>query len=584
MTLGFPLRQSYQDLVRLRHIAQVLIRNGLGFLIEQLGLARVLTPLRRGALEADQGMTRLSIPERVRHTLEDLGPTYVKLGQLMSTRPDVLPSAYIGELSKLLDSVPPFDPEIARSRVEKELGKPIDDLFASFASEPVASASIGQVHKATLHDGTRVVVKVQRPDIRRTIETDLNLLLRQARFLEARSSILREYQLVGIIEEFGQSLQDELDYVREGRNAERVAQVLSGLPQVSIPRIYWEFSTPQVITMEDVQGTQLNDLRLEERHGPGADSGTAGPGAADPGANASPGAVAELIATAYYHQIFAAGIFHADPHPANIIVHGSTISLVDFGLVGFISEAIKEDLGDLFIALMAQDVEQITDAIVRMGAVGTPGALAPLQRDVQRLLHRYYGVTLESISVSEFLKEITQVAFAHRIRLPSDLALLARTMIILEGVILSLDPDFNLVEFARPFLSRMLRQRMSPKRWGGDALRTARAFGRFFVSLPKRSTALMDQLETGEMTVGIEVRRLGQVMRRLDAIANRLVFSVIVASLIIGSSLVIQAGGDSLVWHVPLVGWGIPVAQITFLTAGILGAWLLISMLRSKGL
>jgi ubiquinone biosynthesis protein len=563
--MRIPL-QPVQDLIRLRHIAQVLIRNGLGFVLERIGLARLLTPRGRGAVIQDKRMARLSIPERMRHTLEELGPTYVKLGQLLSTRPDLLPPEFIAELSKLLDAVPPFEGAIARARIEHELGKPVEELFAEFDPTPVASASIGQVHYATLPSGERVVVKVQRPEIRHTIEADINLLLRQARFLEERSALLRDYQLVDLVDEFGRSLQDELDYVREGRNAERVTQALRRYSNVRIPQIHWHLTTSQVITMEDVRGINLTDpQRLRE-------------------AGHQPTVIADQIATIYYHQIFAAGLFHADPHPANLLVHEKGLSLVDFGLVGFISEGIKEDLRDLFIALMAQDVEQIVDIVLRMGAVSRIANRAHLVRDIQRLLHRYYGVTIDDISIGEFLKEITQVAFSHHIRLPSDLALLARTMIILEGVILNLDPDFNMVEFAKPFFKTMLRERYSLERLSQGAQRTVRGAGQLLTALPQRTLSILGQLDDGDLTVGIEVGHLVQIMRRLDAVANRLAFSIVVAALIIGSALIIQGGAESLVLTIPLVNWQLPVAPITFLAAGILAVWLLITMIRSKGL
>jgi len=567
MASRLPFQQTYQDLIRLRHVAQILIRNGLGFVIEQLGLMRLLAPLRQRALEAKgEEVARLSVPERVRRALEDLGPTYVKLGQLMSTRPDIFPPEYIAEFSKLLDAVPPFATEVARKQIESELGKPIETLFAHFDPVPVASASIGQVHYATLHTGERVVVKVQRPGIRQTIEADLNLSLRQARFLEAHSAIVRDYQLVEIIQEFGQGLQDELDYLREGHNADRLRQVLRKDDRVSIPRVYWDLTTSQVITMERAQGLQLTELEQLKQEGTDL------------------AAIAARIADAYMHQTFVAGVFHADPHPANILVYEGRITLVDFGLVGVLSPTLKDMLGELFVALMSQDTEQITNIVLHMGAIGMSADRAGLQKDIQRLMHRYYGVSLENVPLGEFLKEILNTALRHRIRLPSDLALLARTLIILEGVTLQLDPDFNFVEFAKPFLTRMLRERVSLRRWGSDALRTLRSLSKFLSTLPQRSTALLDRLEQGEMTIGFEVRRLDRVMRRLDTIANRLVFSIIIAALIIGSSLIIQGGGESSTWYIPVLGWGIPVARVIFVLAGILGGWLLLSMVRSRGL
>ena len=565
MAIRMPLQQSYQDLVRLRRIAQVLIRNGLGFVLDQFGLTRLLSPLSKKHDRA-QAVERASIPARVRRTLEELGPTYVKLGQLMSTRPDILPPDFIAELAKLLDAVPPFPVEVARQRIEEELGQPVEALYATFDPVPVASASIGQVHYATLPSGERVVVKVQRPNIRRTIETDMGLLLRQARFLEAHSEAVRNYQVAEIVDEFGQALQDELDYMREGRNAEKLAQALEDDERVTVPKVYWDHTTSQVITLEDVRGSKLSDLAELQSQGYDLES------------------VSEVIADIYFHQIFQAGIFHADPHPANIILQGDKISLVDFGLVGYITEEVNANLRDLFVAMMSQNVAEIAEAVLRLGASGASSDVQGLQRDIRRLLHRYYGATLESVSVGEFLKEIMEIAFSHHIRLPSDLALLARTMIILEGVTLKLNPAFNFVEFAKPYLYGMMRERFLPRRWGAESVRVLRALGRLGYTLPRRATTLLDQMEEGKFTLRFELSRLDRVMLKLDAIANRLAFSVIVAALIIGSALIIRAGGDSLVWQLPLVGWSLPVAQLTFLIAGVTGGWLLISIIRAKGL
>jgi ubiquinone biosynthesis protein len=551
--------------MRLRHIARILIKNGLGFIIEQVGLNRLLA-VGRDTTVPNGARTTRSVPERLRLTLEELGPTYVKVGQLLSTRPDILPPAYIAELSKLLDRVPPFPSDAATEIVEAELEKPLDELFVYFDPQPIASASIGQVHNAILPSGAKVVVKVQRPRIRQTIETDMGLLLRQARFLEKRSTLLRDYQISDLFEEFSLALQDELDYIREGRNADRLRQVLSDDPVVNIPKIYWELTTSRVITLEDVQGLPLTDLETIEE------------------ANYDLEAVADVIADIYFRQVFEAGIFHADPHPANIILHDNQVSLVDFGLVGFLGDELKDRLRDLFTALLSQNVERITDIVLDLGAIRRPPDRRMLEKDVRRLLHRYYGVALESVSIGDFLKEITSTAFKHHIRLPADLALLARTMIVLEGITLRLNPEFNSVEFAKPYVRRVIRARFNLRRWGEETLRTLRDLSRLLSDLPQRTTVLLDQLEDGELTVQLDLKPLDRIMRKIDTLVNRLSFSVIIAALIIGSSLIIQAGQETTLWNLPILGWGIPVPQIIFLAAGILSGWWLFSIIRSRGL
>jgi len=562
----WPLQQPYQDLIRLRHIAETLMRHGLGFIIERWGLTSLL-PLRRGrSLATEQAAERFSPAVRVRRALEELGPTYIKLGQLLSTRPDLLPADVITELSKLLDDVPPFPTDVAIRRIEMELGRPLDELFAQFEPTPIAAASIGQVHRAQLHSGERVVVKVRRPGIEQTIESDLALLLRQAKFLEAHSSFLREYQIVDILEEFGQSLRDELNYVREGNNADRLRRALERKKQVQIPIIHWDMTTQRVIVMQDIAGTKLNELLA-----------AGGEGHDLP-------AIAKMIADAYLEQVFIAGFFHADPHPANILIQDGGMGLVDFGLVGFLSTTVKESLGDLFVALMTQDVVRVGDLILRLGAASVSVNRQSLQKDIQRLLQRYYGLPLEHIMLDQSLEEVMQVAFRHHIRLPSDLALLARTLIILEGITRQLDPQFNLVQFARPFMSRMIGERLSLHHLRDEATSLLREYSELTRALPRYSMDLMQRLQQGEATVRIEVNELERLMHRADKVGNRLAFSVVTAALIIGSAFLIQAGAESSVWQLPIVGWAIPIARLVFVIAGILGVWLLFSIVRARGL
>jgi len=371
---------------------------------------------------------------------------------------------------------------------------------------------------------------------------------------------------VEILEEFGQSLRDELNYIREGNNADRLRRVLEHKKQVHIPVIHWDMTTQRVIVMEDIAGTKLSELL-----------GTGGQLADLP-------AIAEMIADAYLEQVFIAGFFHADPHPANILIQDDGMGLVDFGLTGFLSTAVKESFGDLFVALMAQDVERVGDLILRMGAASVSVNRQSLQRDIQRLLQRYYGLPLEHIMLGQSLEEVMQVAFRHHIRLPSDLALLARTLIILEGITRQLDPQFNFVQFAKPFMSRMISERLSLRHLGGEATSLLREYVELARELPRYSMDLMQRLQQGEATVRIEVNGLEQLMRKADKVSNRLAFSVITAALIIGSALLIQAGAESSVWQLPIVGWAIPIARFVFVIAGILGAWLLFSIMRARGL
>jgi ubiquinone biosynthesis protein len=561
----FPFRRRLAEIARVRRIIEVLIRNGLGFLVEQLALDRFLPRfLRRRRVRADQTVGRATVPERLRRTLEELGATYIKLGQLLSGRADLLPRAYVEELAKLLDAAPPVPIDQVREVIEQELGVAVDDLFACFEETPIASASIGQVHRTTLPDGQQAVVKVQRPDIGAIVEADLDLLLRQARFLEKRSETMRDYNLVAIAEELAHSLREELDYKIEGRNAERLRINLEADPRLVVPHVYWGLTTRRVITLEYLDGIQFNQKeRLREA---GYDLSW----------------VARTALEAYLRQIFVDGFYHADPHPANLMVVGGRIGFVDFGNAGYLTPNQKELLSDMFLQLLDQDAGGVARTVVKMGATRGRPSLEAMERDLQRLLVRYWGVSLEEIRVGEMLAEVFTTAFRHKVYLPGDLALLARTLITLEGTGLALDPEFMVVDAAQPFAEQLVRERLSPLVAGRRALRSLRQAADLAQALPRRVDDLWDQLEEGDITLGIDLRHLERIIARVNSMANRLAFSILVAALIVGSALILNGGKES--WRLPILGLGIPVAQIAFLLAAGAAAWLLISMIRSRNL
>jgi len=561
----FPWRRRFAEIARVRRIIEVLVRNGLGFLVEQLALTRFLPRFwRRRTVRAAEDVGRLTVPERLRRTLEELGGTYVKLGQLLSGRVDLLPSAYIEELSKLLDTAPPVSSDEIREVIEDELGAEVQELFASFEDIPIASASIGQVHRATLFDGQQVVVKVRRPGIEAVIEADLDLLLRQARFLEHRSATMRDYNLVAISEELARSLREELDYQIEGRNAERVRTNLQRDPRFLIPQVFWSYTTRRVITLEYLEGIQLN--RIAQLREAGYDLTS----------------IAQLAVEAYLQQIFVDGFYQADPHPANLIVIDGKIAIVDFGNTGYLTPRQKELLGDMFLQIIDEDAGGVARTVIKMGATRGRPSLEEMERDLQRLLIRYWGVSLEEISLGEMLGEIFTVAFRHKVYLPGDLALLGRTILTMEGTGRALDPEFVWVEAVRPFALRLVRDRLSPIVAGRRAWRSIRQAADLAQSFPRRLDDLWDQLEEGQITLGVDVRRLEETVQKLNSMVNRVAFSVVVAALIIGSALILHGGKER--WDLPILGVGIPVAQIAFLGAVAAGAWLLISMIRSRNI
>jgi ubiquinone biosynthesis protein len=563
MTFPFSVRRRIAEIRRVSRIIEVLFRNGLGFLVSLLALDRFLPRFwRRPQVRTDASAARRTVPQRLRHTLEELGGTYVKLGQFLSGRADLLPPAYIEELAKLLDAAPPVPASEIREVIEDELDAPVEALFDSFEDIPIASASIGQVHRARLADGQRVVVKVQRPGIQDTVETDLDLFLRQARFLERRSETMRDYNLVAITQELIRSILEELDYQIEGRNAERLRSNLSSDGRFIVPQVYWGLTTRRIITLEYIDGIKLNELtRLRE-------------------ADYDLTTVAQVTVEGYLKQIFTDGVYHADPHPANIMVVDHQIGFLDFGNVGHLTPGQKEQLGDLFLQILDEDAGGVARTVVKMGATHGRPDLEAMERDLQRLLVRYWGVTLEELPVGEMLAEIFEAARSHHVYLPGDLALLARTIITMEGTARMLDPEFQLIDAVRPFAVRLLRQRLSPAVAGRRAWRTVRQAADLAQAFPRRLDDLWDQLEEGEITLGVEVRRLETVISQLNSMVNRVAFSVVVAALILGSALILLGGRQA--WRFPLLGLSIPIAQLAFIGAVIAGVWLLVSMIRSR--
>lgn len=553
------------EISRARRIAEVLVRNGLGALAENVGLTRFIPPWRSRQVTEDARAARLTMPERVRRTLEELGPTYIKLGQILSTRPDILPPDYIVELTKLLDAAPPVPFERIKEQIERELGAPLEQCYPHFDPEPIAAASIGQVHRAQLPDGSQVVVKVRRPGIEGTVEADLSLLATQARFLEGRSDTLRSYGLGDLVDEFAQALRDELDYISEGRNADRLRELVQD-EGVLVPRVYWELTTHRVITLSDLHGLKLSER--EQLLARGYDLGQ----------------IAVRVVQVYLKQVFEHGVFHADPHPANILVCGSQIGLVDFGTIGYLAPRMREDLGDLLFALVRQDAQEMVHAITRMGATETTLDREALQRDLRRMLLRYYDASLESVPIAQFLAQVMVIAFRHHVRLPADLTLLARTVMVLEGVVRTLDPSFMLAGYLEPFVVQLIKERVSIKRALVKSVSTLRELEDVIHVLPRRVDIISGQLERGEMTLGVDIHRLDQGLRKLDAIANRLAFSVIVAAIIIGSALILLGGESGAIFVIPFTDIVLPIPQIGFVMAGLLGAWLLLSIVRSRGL
>lgn len=559
------ITRRYRHARRFQTVARVLVHHGFGYLLGQLGLTEYLASYRRRPPQGlDETQPLLTRGERVRRVLEELGPTFVKMGQMLSTRPDLLPEDIRVELAKLQDQVPPFPFTQVQSLIERELGRPLGEIFPHFDPRPLAAASIGQVHRARLHTGEEVVVKVQRPGIEGTIAVDLEILHAIAQLAEKRTAWGQLYRVVELVEEFRRTLLQEMDYLAEGRNIERFRQNFTGDETVYIPRVYWEYSTSRVLTMEYVAGVKLGDMDRLKQEGQ------------------DPERIARHLARAILQQILVDGYFHADPHPGNIaVLPGETIVLMDFGMVGRLTQERQRQLVQLVLGLVRRNSGQIVRAVAEMGIIGREVDMNGLRRDVDRIRERYYDVPLSQVKLGEAIGEILDLAFKYRIRIPTEFSLVAKALITLEGIVEELDPDLSIVEVAEPFGRRLMRERLQPRRLWQEFGEQAREFGDVFFRLPGRVDRVLQQVEDGRLTFRLEHAELRDTLFRLDRISNRLsfsivllAFSIVIAGLVVASAL---AAGD---------GYGflwvrLPFLEIGFSLAVLMGAWLLLGIFRS---
>jgi ubiquinone biosynthesis protein len=545
------INRRIRHLQRYRDIAKAFVRNGFGFLVKELGLADRF-PLSSFRSEDEREHKGKTTGERIRLFLEELGPTFVKIGQIASTRPDLLPADIIEELIKLQDSVPPIPYHEAASVLEAELGAPVEELFARFEQTPVAAASIGQVHLARLPDGRAVAVKIQRPNIQEQIETDLEILDNLSRIAEHRLEWAASYQLRERISELAQSLRAELDYTIEGRNAERMAKAFERDSSIHIPAIYWDYSSRRVLTMELINGFKITDHEALSELG------------------ITPKRIAERITNAMFHQIFEEGLFHADPHPGNLLIeYNGVIGMLDFGMVGRMTQAMKTNFGSLIIAMRRNSTSGIIRAIEALGVLPPDIDMRKLRDDIDLLRDKYYDVPLSRVSLGESVKDLFSVAYNHRIRIPSDFMLLGKTLLTLEGVVTSLDPDFSIISVAEPFGRRLFLDRLNPRSFAENAFQQVSEYADLLADLPETLRDASSVVRKGRLRTEMSIPELEMFLRKVDRVGNRLTFSIVLLSfsiimvgLIVGSSLGRQS---SVIWHFPVIEIGFGIAAFMFL-------------------
>jgi ubiquinone biosynthesis protein len=548
-----------RDLGRLQQIVGVLIRHGMGDAVRRMGWADALEKAGRAVRwESAADLARLEPPLQVRRALEELGPTFVKLGQILAGRADLFGPEWINELEKLHSRVPavPFDE--LRVQLAEDLGGEPEEVFAWFDVEPLAAASIAQVHRAQLKDGTDVVVKVRRPGIRRVIDADLRLLERLVALAVREWPDLQPYRPVELVRQFGHSLRRELDLANECRQAERIAGNFSQQADIVIPKVYWEWTHERVNVQQFIAG--IPGHALDRADSEGLDRKL----------------LAQRGAQAVMKMIIEDGLFHADPHPGNVFyLGGNRIAFIDFGMVGRLSPQRRGELLKLMLGLVQRDAPAVSDVLIEW-ADGDSGAQeATLGIDIDTFVDTYHGIPLAQLSLASMLADVTGILRKHRLMLPSDLALLIKAFVSVEGMGRNLDPEFHMAAEALPLLQRALRDRYHPKAMAQRGWRSLNRMADLLTAVPDDLARLLRTVRHSGVQVHIDIQNLQRVGDQLDRAASRMTVGVVVAALIIGSSIVMTVGGGPKLFGLPAFG------LLGFVGAGIGAMWLLRSISRS---
>ncbi|MDB5345847.1 MAG: hypothetical protein JWP89_4224 [Schlesneria sp.] len=563
-----------RNLGRSREIATVLLNHGFSDLADRLGLRSAWHRSRRiFSRKPAEPARQLRMVERIRLTLESLGPTYIKFGQVMSTRPDLVPPEMLVELKKLQERVPPFPSAAAVERLEEELGKPIVELFASFDTTPLAAGSLGQVHRAIHFNGTPLAVKIRRPGAVRNVERDVSLMLEIATLIDRNIAEARIFDPVGLVNHFARTIRRELNFAREGRTMDEFRRVFREDATLYVPNVFWELTTEAVLTMEYIDAYSINELvglagvtvetRSIDVYADRVDI---------PVSQAiNPAQVAVNGARIFMKQAFEYGVFHGDPHPGNIrIRHDGTICLLDYGMIGMLDDKTREQLIDLLVAISKQNVDGALKLVLQIGEPYREVDRTLLQVDMRDFIANYYGLPLERMNVGRLLSDFVGIMSNHGIRCPGSLMLLIRALVTLEGIGRELDPDFNLAKHLQPFVERMVRQRFHPSHIAERLYAETQKMLELAHEMPVYINATMKKFSENDLRIQLEHRNLDHFILEMERSSNRLVVGMVVAALIMASALIV-AGKVSSPWiSVPM-----------YICSSLLAIWLIFGIFRS---
>ena len=551
--------RTYRHASRYLEIIGVLTKYGFVDIISQSRLESVIDFGRKIVLKkkADSTILALSRWERMRLVLEELGPTFIKFGQVMSTRADLIPIDLIHELEKLQDSVPPFSEEKAVSLVEHEFGKPISELFESFSHSPLAAASIAQVHKAILLEGEEVVVKVQRPGIDRIIETDLEIMFHLATMMEKHVEGMKTFNIAKIVEEFEKAIQKELNFAIEASNLERFGNNFQKDPNIYVPKCFRNFSTKKILTMEHIDGIKISDIESIQAN------------------DLDCKIIARRGADLILKQIFEFGFFHADPHPGNVLVlPENVICFLDYGMMGTLTRTTRELITSMAAGAINHDIDKIIRNLLRLCESDGEVKKQKLELQITELIERYFNQSLEQMDMAALINDLVRFFPENNLIMPSDLYLLGRTMLLQQGNGEVLDPDFNVAIHIEPYLIKMIRERLHIRKIAKDLFISSEELVQLMKELPFEVREIIEKVKNGTIKMDIEHKGLNPMLGTHERISNRISFAIVLASMIVGSSLIVLS-------KIPPLWKGVPVIGVVgYIAAGLLGFWLLVSILR----
>ena len=558
----FRIRRTYRNLGRFRDIINVFLKHGLGQIIEWLEIEQ-FAPIRWWYKPLHKRLEReeaVNLPERLRIALEELGPTFIKFGQLLATRPDIVPREYVKAFDSLLDQVPPFASEQARRIIESELQAPLAELVAKFDDAPLAAASIAQVHRATLWSGEEVVFKVRRPGIQEVIKQDIDILHRVADLIERYVPDLAFLNARGLVEEFEQVIQEEMDFLREAENASRFRANFEGSRELYVPKVFLHLTTEQVLVMEYLEGARIDDLDKLREAGVDLDK------------------LARRGSEVLFKMILTDGFFHADPHPGNFLVlSNGRLGFVDFGVVGRIREDLLDAMGSTFIGLLNRDYDALTRQSINLGFVPESVDLEryrqEMRGDLENTIEPLVGRKLSQIPPMVYVERIMGLALKHHLRLPRELFLVGKCLVLFEGLFRRLSPELDFFAIARPYARRLITQRSIIGTFTRKLRREAMDLLDVASSLPREIHLALRKLTRNDIQVKLHLMGLDPYVRRLDRASNRLTFAVIISAIIVGSSIIIPAARDAAALQWLVIGG--------FVVGILLALWLIIGIMRS---